>query len=367
MEVLERYKAEEGNVPDWVVNEAHFLNDVLEKGLITKNKLVKEVQDDDELVDLMREMVDITYFVEMPHEWIKPEERGEKMLELFKEEVELENGEVGTLADRLVETRSSVSIAMSTLDDSTAKAIKFLNEKNIPIIAWNVLSDDDGYWTNALNVEKTEKKIKEIEEWKQKHNLKFDTYGFDLEKSFDVILPLLNREIGKFVRKWLEFNQEVKKTFRNTDPQACFNSLVSSLAEQGKSAEFYIFPKKVKSFFNPGIFPPKDSREIEMVYASDLPLGLGVSALLSKDTIPAIGILNDRESETPGRGKNLPTHRTPEQTKKDVKDILEKRINVKNREFDFKELYVFALNGRNVQLQITGALQKAFEELKRSC
>lgn len=365
MELLEKYQTENKDIPDWIVNEAHFLNDVLEKNLTTKEKLQTEVQEDNEIVDLMREMIDITYFVEMPHEWIKPEERGQKMLELFKEKVRSENGKTGTLADRLAETRSSVSIAMSTLDDSTAEAIKFLNKKNIPVIAWTVLSDSDGYWTNALNVEKTEEKIKQIEKWKEKHNLQFDTYGFDLEKSFDVILPLLNREIGKFLKKWLEFNKEVKETFNQTKPQNRLNSLLSALKEKGQNTEFYIFPKKVKSFFNPGIFPPKNSREIEMVYTSDLPLGLGVSALLSKNTIPAIGILNDRENETPGRGKNLPTHQTPQQTERNIKDILQKRINLKNREFNFKEFYVFALNGRNVQLQILNALEKAFEELKK--
>jgi len=85
--------------------------------------------------------------------------------------------------------------------------------------------------------------------------------------------------------------------------------------------------------------------------------------------IPAIGILNDREGETPGRfdksnASALPRHHTPEETLRDIRQILKKRVNVENREFDLADLYVFALNGRNVMSQTAQALNQAFDELK---
>jgi len=367
-----KYIVPEGQkIPDWIVNEARLLNDALYKGVVEKVEGSVDFQDEGELVDIMKGLVDITYFVEMPNEWVKPEERGEKMMELFKQEVELENGKVGTLADRLAETGSALSIAMSTLDASTAEAIKFLNEKEVPVIAWVVLSDEEGYWTNPLNLENTKEKIQKIRKWKKDYNLNFDCYGFDLEKPLDVMRPIMNRDIFGFVKKWLgyRYNVEVEKMFKKFRPQESFEALLKSLNERGEGYEFYIAPKIALSILGTGLKPPKDAREIEMVYTSEIPLSLGVSVLLSRNKIPAIGILNAKEGETPGRfdksgAPALPKHHTPEETLRDIRQILKKRVNVGNREFDLADLYVFALNGRNVMSQTMQALNQAFEELK---
>ncbi len=365
-----KYIVPEGQkIPDWIVNEARLLNDALYKGVVEKVEGSVDFQDEGELVDIMKGLVDITYFVEMPNEWVKAEERGEKMMELFKQEVELENGKVGTLADRLAETGSALSIAMSTLDASTAEAIKFLNEKDVPVIAWVVLSDGEGYWTNPLNLENTKEKIQKIRKWKKDYNLNFDCYGFDLEKPLDVMRPIMNRDIFGFVKKWLGYNREAKKVFKKASPQESFEALLKSLSESGEGYEFYIAPKIALNILGTGLKPPKDAREIEMVYTSETPLSLGVSVLLSRNKIPAIGILNAKEGETPGRfdksgAPALPKHHTPEETLRDIRQILKKRVNVGNREFDLADLYVFALNGRNVMSQTMQALNQAFEELK---
>jgi len=74
-------------------------------------------------------------------------------------------------------------IRMGTLDLTPERAgiIKKLNDAGVPVIAWIVLSEEDGYFSNSINADLSKKRYQEIKDWADKNQLKFKAIGFDFE------------------------------------------------------------------------------------------------------------------------------------------------------------------------------------------
>jgi hypothetical protein len=74
-------------------------------------------------------------------------------------------------------------IRMGTLDLTPERAgiVKKLNDAGIPVVAWVVLTEEDGYFSNSINAELSKKRYQEIKNWANKNQLKFKAIGFDFE------------------------------------------------------------------------------------------------------------------------------------------------------------------------------------------
>ena len=361
-------------------DEIWALNQALDRGFVTNSELDDPVVEDRVIAMMgMRNGMRSTYFVEMPHEWVLPQERGKRMMEMFREEVELPDGRRIELADYLLETNSAVSIALSTLDQPTAEVVRYLNDKEVPVVGWVVLGDGEGYWTNASSVEASQQKVVAIDEWLEEYNLDIVTLGFDLELPLSLVASVSQRQVVDAIKAWFEYRGSIKgNRLEGTDPQTRFEMILKATQNMGYRQEFYTFPRRFRWLMNPGVTPPVGAREIEMVYSSDLPvmpLGLGVDALLSPGAIPAIGIINGVEGQTPGRdfGRLLyPSdpnasrpinHLGPDEILRDIRALMGKRVDFAANHCTLGELYVFALNAPKVAFMVNDALDEAFKEL----
>lgn len=364
-EVLPKYASEGRKIPEWIVNEAFLINEALDKNVVTKEEAEKGLETDKEILDMMRKMVDIRYWVEYPAESVDPEKRGEKILELFRQEVE-EKGKKKELADFLAEHRQGVSLAMSTLDDKTAEAIRYLNMKGVPVIGWVTVDDIEGYWTNPANINETVKKTEAIRKWAKEKNLQLIALGFDLEKPLPYLKALSRGNVRELIKQIRSYRAKIKERSKEGDPKKQLSGLLERLKKEGVGTEIYAMPRYLKGILG-GMDVRSGDRYIEMLYTSGFPALLkkrGVKLMRSKGAIPGLGIVSGKEKETPGRDLSgthkLPRHLTQEELENDINQVLDQELDFRNRRFTLRNLYLFALNDARVALMMDGALQKAF-------
>ena len=167
-----KYEAESDKLPGWIINEAHLIHEALKKGAATKEEAEGGLIENRELLRMMRRMVQLTFFVEYSRDTARPEERGDKLTELFNQKLPGKEESGKTLADFLAERRYGVSLAMSSLDDKTADAVRLLNTKKVPVVGWVVVDDAEGYWTNPANIKATGEKTEKIRAWAKRHELR---------------------------------------------------------------------------------------------------------------------------------------------------------------------------------------------------
>jgi len=362
-EILPKYAVEGREIPEWIVSEAFLINEALDKKVVTKEEAEKGLEGDREILDMMRKMVDVRYFVEYPVENVEPEKRGEKILELFKQKVNV-GGKEKELADFLAEHRQGVSLAMSTLDDETAKAVRHLNKKGVPVVGWVVVDDIEGYWTNPANVSETAQKTEAIRQWAKENDLQLTALGFDLEKPLPYIKALSRGNIIETVKQIRSYRAKVRERSKEGDPEKQFYDLLLGLKEEGVETEIYAEPKGTKWLLG-GMDVRCADRFVEMVYTSTLPGVIrkgGANSMRSRGAIPALGIVSGKETETPGRdllGK-LPRHLTQEELENDIGRVLDRELNLGNREFSLRNLYLYALNDARVALMMEQAMEKSF-------
>ena len=365
---LEKYKVKNpNNIPEWIINEAYLINEGLDKNVINKKEAEEGLLEKKEILNLMRGLVNIKYFIEEPQENLKNKKRGEVLMNLFKQEFTNKNGEKQILADYLSNNHQEVSITMSTLDDSTAEAIKFLNSKKVPVTGWVVVDDVEGYWTNPTNVESTKIKTEEIKNWVKKHNLKINTFGFDLEKPIEFMKAVAQKNIIEIIKQIKKYKKETKEQKAiYGDASVNLTKHIEQLKKEGLETEIYNMPRFVKPIF--GCMNVKNAdTTCEMIYTSDFPNFLQkiIAYLMkTKGTAPALGIISGKEKETPGReyikGK-LPNHLNEKDLEKNIEAILDMELNFDKRKFTLRNLYLFALNDASVALMLEKAMDKAFE------
>ncbi len=287
----EEYKLKDPTkIPEWIVNEAHLINDAINKSAIT----TKEAQagrgeegaifGDEEILELMRKLVNPKLFVELPFENLDGKPRGMALKKLFQQNMTTEEGVEIKLGDYLAENSMSLSIAMSSLDDETAEAFKYLNEKGIPIIAWVVVEDVEGYWTNAANIPETTLKTKQILRWAHEKDIELHAVGFDLEKPLQLLAAIAQLDIVNIVR---ELRKYAKSAKRSKGPKGKLRKLTDYVKRSGQQTEAYTFPSPLGPILSGISTEGADFDHIvEMLY-----LGPNLAQLLrNKNLTPAFGI-----------------------------------------------------------------------------
>lgn len=373
-EILPAYQIEPGRpVPSWIVNEAHLVNDALDMGVIDTTAATTGLTTDGEILQTMQEMVGVTYFVEYPPENVAPEERGQALMELFQSPIQDTEGEIA-LADYLAKRRSGVAIAMSTLDESTAKAIKYLNDKQVPVTAWVVLDDADGYWTNRSNIKQTTDRANDVTEWADAHELELASVGFDIEMPMPYIKAMANNDLR--ARRAAKKDYKAMRTQAEANGQSGTKQLEQLLHDgraMGYATEVYTMPRFSKkgllSLGGMDIDPSVPDKYIEMVYTSDppvsmLPGGFAARLLRNKHAIPAFGIVSG-DGTRPGRAltEAVGNHLSEDNLAKGIAATILAKADVSTRELPEREFYVFALNDPRVATMTTSAIAEAFKTL----
>lgn len=291
--------------------------------------------------------MDWTLFVELPPSALHKEDRGTRLLRLLKAPLP-ESG--ATVIQRLAETGWSISLALTPpLTDSMARAIEHLNSSGVPLIAWTVLSEGRGYWTNVGNVVPTVDAADEIQRWANGKGILLHRIGFDFEIPIQLMRAFFSKDTRSLVQEFLKYLKALRE-------REWANAYFRNYLESGIKTEFYTFPKVLRPILGGGLRLLQEWRVVEMLYSSTLPQRLGRWLLQRRDpfTIPALGIVSGVEGETPGVNLSggLPRHLTTDGLARDISSTLK-------RDPSLKEAYLFAFNGPSVLHMLSKALETA--------
>jgi hypothetical protein len=179
-----------------------------------------------------------------------------------------------SLIGELSEMQVSLRIGLHDFGTERTATIKRLNQAGIPVYAWLLLPEADGYWFNMHNGEKAAKRYEDFKKWTAENQLKWEGIGLDLEPDMnDARLAMTHPwKFGWKVYKRLYDNKSIKAAAE------IYHKLISKMKTDGYVVESYIIPflfeeraKKTISFQKLlGIVDIETDREIPMLYTSGL-------------------------------------------------------------------------------------------------
>jgi len=185
-----------------------------------------------------------------------------------------------SLINELSEMRISLRIGLHDFGTERTAIIKRLNQAGIPVYAWLLLPEEDGYWFNMHNGVKARKRYEDFKKWTTENQLKWEGIGLDLEPDMNDA-KLLMTHPWKFGWKAYKRLYDKKSLKAATE---IYQKLISSMKADGYLVESYIIPflfeeraKKTTSLQKLlGIVDIETDKEIPMSYTS----GMGNPAII---------------------------------------------------------------------------------------
>lgn len=143
-----------------------------------------------------------------------------------------------TLVPQLQELHAEIRMGMLDLSPERAQVLRELNAAQIPVVAWLLLPEEQGYWFHSGNADEAVKRYMEIRDWAKDQGIEFSGIGIDLELDMQDInlfkdhkFQLLTKIIGRLYAK-SEF-ESAREAYRR---------LIQSIRDDGYSIESYYVP-----------------------------------------------------------------------------------------------------------------------------
>ena len=176
------------------------------------------------------------------------------------------------LIQQLVRMQVSVRIGLHDFSPERTVTIQKLNQAGIPIVAWLLLPEEDGYWFNMHNGEKALKRYADFKSWTAENQLKWEGIGIDIE-------PDMNDAKLAIKHPWKFAWKAYKRLYDNhslKEGKAIYQMLISTMKADGYRVESYLIPfiydereKNTTSIQKLlGIVDLKTDLEIPMLYTS---------------------------------------------------------------------------------------------------
>ncbi len=193
------------------------------------------------------------------------------------------------LIRELVDMKVAIRIGLHDFSPERTQTIQKLNKAGIPLVAWLLLPEKDGYWFNMHNGEKAEARYDNFIKWTSDNNLIWAGIGLDLE-------PDMNDEKLALSHPWILAWKVYKRLYDNKsvrDGKQLYHSLIAKMKADGYSVESYIIPfvyeeraRKTSSVQKLlGIVDIETDKEIPMLYTSAMG-NPGIIPLYHRDNMP---------------------------------------------------------------------------------
>jgi hypothetical protein len=177
-----------------------------------------------------------------------------------------------SLVNELAEMKVSLRVGLPDFAPERATVLQSLNKAGIPLIAWLLLPEEEGYWFNMKNGEKALARYEEFKKWTSVNNLKWDGIGIDLELDINEIKLAFKNPLKAAWRAY-------KRLYDNRSLESgkeIFRELIARMEGDGNMVESYIIPviydereKGTTSFQKLfGIVDIETRKEIPMLYTS---------------------------------------------------------------------------------------------------
>jgi hypothetical protein len=88
------------------------------------------------------------------------------------------------IIDDLVVLEASVSMGILDFSPERVEIVRRLSRANIPVIAWLLLPEEEGYWFNMKNVDQATERYEQFKSWTHENGLKWTGLGMDIEPDY---------------------------------------------------------------------------------------------------------------------------------------------------------------------------------------
>lgn len=142
--------------------------------------------------------------------------------------------------DDLMSLDASLSLGILDLSDERAKVVKRLNQAGVPLIAWLLLPEEEGYWFNIDNYEQAAARYVSFKAWTMQHDLQWAGIGLDIEMDIQDTRRLLEKNQARNLPRVLLKRYLDKK--RVTHARQVYQALVDLIRADGYPVESYHIP-----------------------------------------------------------------------------------------------------------------------------
>lgn len=181
----------------------------------------------------------------------------------------------------LVDLQASVSLGILDFSPERVDVVQRLNKSNIPVTAWQLLAEEDGYWYNLDNAQQARARYSEFKKWSETNGLIWAGIGIDIE-------PDINNVRMALLDRWrlipLIF-QRLVNTRRYLHARHQYQQLIDSMQTDGFRIESYQLPLIIDERSSHstmlqrllGVVDVHVDREVLMLYSSFIrPWGPGI-------------------------------------------------------------------------------------------
>lgn len=179
------------------------------------------------------------------------------------------------VVDLLANRRAAVAMALVDLSPDRAEAVRALEAAGVPVTAWLVLPESEGYWLNADNAERAHAQWLAVLAWGQQHGLTLRTVGLDIEPPHDDTVALVRAPLATAVRLFSRRRAAAQVGVA----QMSYATLVAAIQSTGRTVETYQVPLLADErqaatqvlARSLGLVDVRADREVWMLYRSALP------------------------------------------------------------------------------------------------
>ena len=142
--------------------------------------------------------------------------------------------------DDLKALDATLSLGILDLSEERAELVKRLNKAGVPVIAWLLLPEADGYWFNVDNHEKAAARYVAFKAWTTQYDLQWAGIGLDIEMDInDLRMAISGTADQSFAKKIF---RRVFDKARVTHAQRSYQALVDLIHADGYPVESYHLP-----------------------------------------------------------------------------------------------------------------------------
>jgi len=144
----------------------------------------------------------------------------------------------GTVIAQLAALGAQVSLGLRDLSAARAAAVQRLNAAGIPVIAWQLLPAEQGYWYNLSNPHHAAARYAAFQAWTHEYGLRWAAVGIDIEPDI--------REVARFFASPLRLVPTiVRRVFdagRVRRAAASYCELITQMHTENYPVESYVIP-----------------------------------------------------------------------------------------------------------------------------
>lgn len=144
--------------------------------------------------------------------------------------------------DALLDTLSAhgfgVALATLALDEGVAAAMRLLNSRQVPVVAWLQLDPGDGQQCNLRNYPQVVERYRDLHSWAQGHELRFAAVGLEIAPAPAAVHPPQGWGPRHLVRRL----RLARENLLFATARAAYSELIAAMHHDGYEVHLYQLP-----------------------------------------------------------------------------------------------------------------------------